>query len=105
MTRRYAGCGYLPIDPSIPVRPWDHPDRKRSADEFGEDGKLHLPICPGYVCNLPEVIEASHAHMLMKSGALNHFCRTEPASEPLLMAMTILECEQAKVMTAASKPK
>ena len=40
---------------SIPVRPWDHSWRKQVNAE--------TPMCAGYVCRLPMVIEGARAHM------------------------------------------
>jgi hypothetical protein len=58
------------VPPStIPVTPWDHQGRAKSKDD--------LVVCAGYVCSLPEVIEAARAHLHWSKGALRDFCRGE----------------------------
>lgn len=59
--------------------------------------RLHLPVCPGYVCALPEVIEASRAHFFLKNGGLAQFCGSEDPSEPLLLSVQIIESEADKL--------
>lgn len=105
LIRQTMGCGYLPPPPSnIPVRPWDGSSlgREIRADERDEKGRIRLPVCPGYVCSLPEVLEASWAHEYWKNGELTQFC--EGQSTPQLRdAIHILASEQSQAQAWASK--
>ena len=75
------------------IQPWDHPGRTLHPDERDEHGRLHLPVCAGYVCSLPEVIEASHAQSYKSDGELTQFCEGS-STEHLRTAVTLLEIEQ-----------
>lgn len=106
MTRRHLGCGYLQPDPRVPVMPWSHMGRRIPADERGPDGREALQICPGYVCDLPEVVEAATAHMFLKNGGLGQFCDDGNGERPTPMlrdAVTVLECEHGQVMDWSAK--
>lgn len=84
--RQLMGCGYLPPPADeklrLYVNPWDHHGRTKRADERDETGKLHLPVCVGYVRSLPEVVEATWAHAYWEKGELTQFC--EGQSTPQL---------------------
>lgn len=88
-TRQYMGCGYEPVDPAIPVGPWNHRGRQRPKDE--------PLVCPGFACGLPEVIEASDAHMFWSKGQLTEHCDGKAATHALRFAIKVLETENAKV--------
>lgn len=79
------------------VQPWDHPGREQQADERDENGRLHLPICPGYVTALPEVTEASHALAWKRDGELTQWCEGGIATPGLRAAMDILSVEYSRV--------
>lgn len=90
------GCGYLPPVPN--AEPWSPIGRMECSDERDPKTlKLHLPVCPGYVCSLPEVIEASRAHFFLKNGGLQQFTGTEPPSEALLLSVQVIESEADKL--------
>lgn len=99
--RKDFGCGYLPPWPD--AEPWDHDGREESSDERDDLGRLHVPICPGYVCGLPEVVEASSAHLFLKNGGLAQFCDGEPPTPALRDAVTILEAEYGRVIDWISR--
>lgn len=91
------GCGFLPPSPN--VWPWEPNGRVACADEYDpETRKPTTPVCAGYVCALPEVIEASHAYFFLKNGGLTQFTGNEPPSEALLSAVTTLETEHDKLL-------
>lgn len=97
ITRQAMGCGYLPA--SDRARAWDGTSLGRivGADERDENGKLHLPVCPGYACSLPEVIETTWAHSYWEKGELAQFC--EGQSTPALrdaMGEYAIECSRAE---------
>ncbi len=100
-TRQLMGCGYESA-PTEELRPhvergvWDHPGRVQSPDERDDRGRLRLPVCPGYVCALPEVIEASHAMTYKRNGELGQFCEGQ-STESLRDAMDVIEREQNRV--------
>lgn len=97
-TRIAIGCGYLPQDPN--AQPWAPVGRMECSDERDPKTlKLYLPVCPGYVCSLPEVIEASRAHFFLKNGGLQQFTGTEPPSEALLLSVQVIESEVNKIIT------
>lgn len=87
--RQLMGCGYAP-PPAEKLRPhveggvWDGASlgRERRADEKDERGRMLLPVCPGYACALPEVLEATWAHAYWEKGELTQFC--EGQSTPML---------------------
>lgn len=94
--RQALGCGYEPPAAAhIPVVPWDHEGRVAGADEHDERGRTLDPVCPGYLCGLPEVIEASHARAHWKHGELWSFTGSQP-TRPLLMAIVTLDMEDAR---------
>lgn len=95
------GCGFLP--PVTAALPWDHPGREPAKDELDQSGRTLLPVCPGYACGLPEVIESSQAHLFLKNGGLSQFCDGDSPSPALRDAVTILECEYSRVMDWSSK--
>jgi hypothetical protein len=106
-TRQYWGCGYLPpLADDKPVMPWNHVGRAQNRDEVDERGRLLHPVCPGYVCDLPEVHEASDAHLTStKFGGLPVFCEGKPPTPMLRRAVTLLECEYARVIDWKSNQK
>jgi hypothetical protein len=103
--RRLIGCGYLPLLAS--AQPWDgaelgrvpQSDELEQVDPAGHPPRLRLPVCPGYACALPEVVEASHAILFKKDGELTQFCGGQATPE-LLRAITELEIQQAQVVAA-----
>jgi hypothetical protein len=105
--RQLMGCGYAP-PPSEILRPyveryvWDGTSlgRKRGSDEMA-DGHIRLPVCPGYVCSLPEVIETSWAHAYWEKGELTQWC--EGQSTPQLRdAVELLALESAEATSWAT---
>ena len=106
VTRQALGCGYLPPAPEgFPVQPWDHPGREPAPDERDAKGKLRLPICPGYACSLPEVLEASHARAFAEQGELTQFCDGGVASRKLRDAITILNIERGQLLEWSAKER
>ena len=99
--RRFMGCGYLSAaGPGVPVNAWDGSSLGRSVspDERDDKGATITPVCAGYVCGLPEVIEASHARIFYDKGELEQFCEGGCATAALRDAITVLECEGSRVM-------
>lgn len=99
--RQLKGCGYLPPPPEN-LRPyvqaWDGTSLGRTieSDERDENKRVRLPVCPGYVCSLPEVLETSWAASYWEKGELSQFC--EGQSTPQLRdAIHTLLSEQAAV--------
>lgn len=99
--RQLWGCGYEPPlpehmrnDPRY-LTPWEHEGRKPHADE--------PRVCAGYVCALPEVIEASHAAAWKKDGELTQFLEGAMCTPDLRHAITLLEIEQSRVLAFAAK--
>ena len=80
--RQSLACHYEPTNPAIPVRPWDHSGRTPMKNE--------TPMCAGYVCSLPQVIEAARAHTHWSKGSLSDFCGARP-NERVLESVEILE--------------
>jgi len=84
--RQLMGCGYEP-PPEEKLRPhvqaWDGSSlgRKPGADEKDDKGRIRLPVCPGYVCGLPEVIETSWAHVYWEKGELTQWCEGQSTGE------------------------
>ena len=76
--------------------PWDHPGRVRDPGELDERQKIRLPICPGYLCSLPEVIEASWAHSYWENGELSQFCDGGAATKQLKDAMSAFAIARSK---------
>ena len=99
--RTLMGCGYLP-PPSEKMRPyvaasvWDGSSMGRvpGADEKDDKGRVRLPVCPGYVCGLPEVIEASWAHAYWEKGELTQWCEGQSTAE-LRSSIELLAMETA----------
>lgn len=102
VVRQSLGCGWEKPDPRIPVRPWDHPGRDEAKGERDDSGKLHLPVCVGYVCTLSEVTEASWAHEYWKNGELGQFCEGQ-ATSVLRDAISIYAVEQSKARAWSTK--
>lgn len=108
--RQLLGCGFAPpppenLRPHVEAGAWDHPGRKRRADEKDERGRLIHPVCPGYVCGLPEVLEVSWAHAFWERGELTQFC--EGASTQLLrdaIGEYAVELGAAKAWAEANPP-
>lgn len=94
-TRQLMGCGYEPA--SRYAFGWDGSSLGRKSTP-GEPN-----ICPGYVCGLPEVIEASNAYLFLKNGGLLQFTDGEPPTNDLRTAVVVLECENNAVMEWSSK--
>lgn len=91
------GCGYeSKLPDAAPVRPWDHQGRVPHSDEKDERGRFHLPVCPGYACALPDVIETTWAHAYWEKGELTQFCDGDIASPQLRSAIQHYAVEVAK---------
>lgn len=69
---------------------WDHEGRDTKHD--GEE-----KLCAGYVCRLPEVIEAARARMHWEKGALVSFCGGQQPSDHLLEAIEIFNHSVAEL--------
>lgn len=83
-TRKHMGCGYLPpAADGAHVNAWDGTSlgRVHGADELDSKRRVRLPVCPGYVCGLPEVIEASWAHAYWEKGELTQWCEGQSTAE------------------------
>jgi hypothetical protein len=95
--RQSIGCGWEPPRPPElgPPLIWDHTARVSSA-------KDRTTVCPGYSCGLPEVVEASHAHLHWSKGHLRDLTRTPP-SKALLRGIEVLEIERGRVEDWALK--
>jgi hypothetical protein len=91
LTRQQLGCGYE--TPLEHADPWDHDGREPAGDEFDDDGHVRLPICPGYVCGLPEVREIAIARQFWDKGELAQFCDGAQATPMLRDGIAILEGE------------
>lgn len=101
--RQSWGCGYIPASPR--AHPWQPPSYDAHADEKDERGRLRLPVCPGYVCNLPEVIEATHAKAWRDHGELTQWCDGGQSTPQIREAIAVLDYEQARVQAWAAKEK
>lgn len=95
-TRQYIGCGYLPPLTDRPVDAWDGTSlgRVRQADELDERKRVRLPVCPGYACSLPEVLEVSWAHAYWEKGELGQWCEGQSTAD-LRTAIELLAMESA----------
>jgi hypothetical protein len=90
--RQAWACPYEPPAPKhIPVRTWDHPGRTADPSELDERGEQKLKVCPGYACNLPEVIETARARIHWSKGSLDAFTAGEPAHERLVECIEVLD--------------
>jgi len=99
--RQSLACGFEPPPPpSVRVQAWDHPDREKRPGEDKEP-----PICPGYLCHLPEVIEIARAHLHWSKGSLHTFCRGEPVTERLNDGVEIFEGALNSLSSWLMKPK
>ena len=52
--------------------------------------KNETPMCAGYLCSLPQVIEAARAHTHWSKGSLSDFCGGRP-NDRVLESVEILE--------------
>lgn len=102
--RQSIGCGWEQQDDRIPPTPWDGQSLGRIPypDEYDEQRRMHLPVCPGYACSLPEFVEISHAYFFLGKGGLLQFTGEAP-TPPMLTAMIEFEREAAAVMQWSSK--
>ena len=82
------------------VQPWDHADREKHPSESNEN-----PICPGYLCDLPEVIEVARAHLHWSKGSLHSFCRGEQPGDSLLYGIEVFEGALNSLSSWLMKPK
>lgn len=107
--RQLMGCGYAP-PPAERLRPyvesgvWDGRSLGRVVrpDEMDENRRVLLPVCPGYVCTLPEVYEATWAHRYAERGELTQFC--EGQSTPhLRAAMDEYDVEVSRMTSWATR--
>jgi hypothetical protein len=97
------GCGYEA--PLADAKPWDHIGRIPHADELDDDGERTLPVCPGYVCGLPEVIEISRLRQHAKMNTLGSVFRGQ-LSEPVVYALEQLDGESQRAeMWALDNPQ
>jgi hypothetical protein len=107
--RQTMGCGYEPQ--SDHAMPWRHTGRMMSRDEVdtSKPSQLKTPVCLGYACSLPEVVEASIAHACFKSGGLLQFTGGETPSDALIQSVMTIESEADKMLawiaSEASKKK
>ncbi len=98
--RQLWGCGY---EPELPehmrtpryLTPWEHEGRTPHPDE--------PKVCVGYVCSLPEVLEASHAAAWKHDGELTQFLEGAVCLPDLRDAITVIEIEQSRVQAFAAK--
>jgi len=75
--RQFMACGYeLPVEGASA---WQH-----------RSGEAVTDTCPGYLVNLPEVIEGARARNHWKHGSLRDFCEGQP-SEGILQAVEIID--------------
>ncbi len=99
------GCGFEPPPPDN-LRPyvvaWEGA-RTLGADERDASGRVLLPVCPGYACQLPEVIEASHAVAWKQHGELTQFLEGATCTRDMREAITLIEIEQGRVQAYAMK--
>jgi hypothetical protein len=97
--RRDMACGWLPIDPD--TRGWIHEGQQPPHGVKFEDWR---PVCPGYSCGLPEVIEVSRLHAHWRKGALREACDDKP-TDAVLSSALILEGQQNSVESWAMTPR
>lgn len=93
--RQSLGCGYAEAPTHFPIVPWQHVGYQRHADEIGPKGETLHPVCVGYVCSLPEVIEATHAAAWKRDGELTQWCEGQVTSQ-MRDAIAVLEIEQRR---------
>lgn len=92
-TRQGLGCGFEPAPAAgIPVAPWG-PSRSKLGYRHGTEEQPSPSMCAGYLVHLPEVIEASRARVHWNKGAIVPFCDGGRPTEPLLVAIEVLESE------------
>jgi hypothetical protein len=99
--RQDMGCGHEPLIAA--ADPWDHPDRKVERDERDEDGHIRLPVCPGYLCKLPEIYETARARVHWEKAGLRDYCGGQP-SDHLLTAVEILDAAVSAFQAWSMKP-
>jgi hypothetical protein len=89
-SRRSWNCGHLP---RLPQNPYAGPslDCRLKADT----------VCPGYLVSLPQVIEASHAHVWFDKGQLTEFCDGKQPTRAMRDCVDILDCSIAEANAAA----
>jgi hypothetical protein len=93
-TRQMLGCGFapLPAENLLPHRRVPRPDgyngivRTVDGVETGEPSQ-----CPGYLTNLPEVIEVARARFHWSKGGLLSIGVTDWQNDPLVTCIEILE--------------
>ena len=89
-TRKEMGCGYEPLVPlGLRRRRWTHRAYRGPAPT----------VCAGYTTRLPEVLEAATERLHWDKGAL-----TEPLSEPMKLAIEVLEGAALDVEAWLRKP-
>jgi len=98
-SRRAMACGWLPLDPD--ARGWVHEGQKPPPGVKFDDWH---PVCPGYSCGLPDVIEVSRLHAHWKHGALRDACDGQP-TEAVLSSVLILDAQQNAVESWAVTPR
>ena len=103
IVRQSWGCGYEPPPPNIRIDPWDHGGRDRRADERDDRGRLRLPVCPGYACSLPEVVETSWAHSYWEKGELSNYCDGDAPTPMLREAINAYAIECSAVIEWESR--
>lgn len=96
--RRQWGCGWLPAS-----------ERRRAQVPVPSEYPHERPeVCPGYLVQQPQVIEAARACSWRKEGALREFYDGEPLT-PLakwaidVMAGAIREVEQEQIRRSAKE--
>jgi hypothetical protein len=81
LQRQLVGCGYEPpAAKHLPIVAWAG---------LGYSGPRPT-TCPGYTCNLPEVIEVARARIHWKNGAIAAFVGGHPTDE-MMIGIEVLE--------------
>lgn len=92
--RTALGCGFLPPPPpaiAASVRPWDHPSREYGEDEIDDKGHPLERTCVGYLRQMPEVREVTHARLHWDKGDVHVFTEGEQPTENLLHGIVTLD--------------
>lgn len=88
-TRRTWHCGF------IPRARWIHPDQDAELSVRLPPGRdLRTNVCPGYLIQRPEVIEAARALAWSKRGQLEAFYRGAELTDTAVEAIEIVAGEQ-----------
>ena len=96
--RQLIGCGFEPRLGFVD---------EMEADVVALPGRTgdRLAICPGYLCGLPEVVEASYARSWKSDGQLAEWLERRQSTPALRRAITELEVAQGRAdVWAAQNP-